>query len=233
MGFASRLRMRHLSNDRLLSELKDLVRKERELLNQLLRHLAEVERRGLHLDRAYPSLFEFCTRYLGYSGAEAYARIQAMRLMKAVPGTEEMLKKGSLSLTNASFVQSRFQQEDRRRKKLQLPALNKSEKLEMIAKIENSSIRECTRKVHELLPELQPIPKEKTIPLANGRYLIQFVADEVLMKAIDEAKAVFSHSNTHRYDQLISFLLRHAFKKLHPLRSDAPFLRSIKGTVRH
>lgn len=46
-----------LSNKRLDSHLKSLVSSEREILKEILIHIAEADRRRLYLDFGYPSLF--------------------------------------------------------------------------------------------------------------------------------------------------------------------------------
>ena len=71
-----------LSNADLLTKTRTLVTQERKLTALVLNHLQEVERRGLHLELGFPSLFEFCRRELGYSESEAHARISAMRLSR-------------------------------------------------------------------------------------------------------------------------------------------------------
>lgn len=220
--------MEHLTNETLLAHLKELVNREQEILNEVLEHLAEVERRKLHLLEAYPSLFEFCTRYLGYSANEAYLRIQAVRLIRDVPAAEPMLKTGKLSLSNAALLQTHLQQESKRRKKLKIAPIPAPLRTLLVESAQNLSKSECLKSIHETFPALQPIPVEKTVPLANGKFMIQFVADEHLLKGLNDAKDVFARSDVQRYDQLIAFLLRYVFKRLHPLRGDAPFLCQTK-----
>ncbi|MGZ3712505.1 MAG: hypothetical protein ACXVBE_12155, partial [Bdellovibrionota bacterium] len=92
----------------LLQDLKGLVTRERVLLVELLTHLREVEARQLHLERGYSTLFKFCRGELGYSEQETQIRIQAMRLMKDLPETEEKFSSGELSLTVAAKSQAAF-----------------------------------------------------------------------------------------------------------------------------
>jgi hypothetical protein len=60
-----------LSDRELLARVKALVSRERATTLEILLHLIEVERRRLHLGLGYPSLFEYCTRHLGYSSTAA------------------------------------------------------------------------------------------------------------------------------------------------------------------
>ena len=102
--------MRATDNE-LIDQLKDLVKNGRHLLIDILRHLQEVEERELHLKRGFPSLFAFCLEVLGYSETQAHTRIQAMRLIRAVPTTAEKLADGKISLSVAAKIQSCFRRE--------------------------------------------------------------------------------------------------------------------------
>ena len=66
---------------------------------QLLVHLGEVDARGLYLEQAYTSMFDYATRALCMSEAEAYLRIQTARLGREVPRVLELLGSGALHLT--------------------------------------------------------------------------------------------------------------------------------------
>ncbi|NUM87788.1 MAG: hypothetical protein HUU37_01155, partial [Bdellovibrionales bacterium] len=52
--------MQHLTDKTLLEETENLVRKERQLLGVILRHLREIERRRLFSSLGYSSLFTYC-----------------------------------------------------------------------------------------------------------------------------------------------------------------------------
>ncbi len=68
-----------------------LVKEEREILTQLLHHLREVDRRRLFSGLKLKSLKEYVVKVLGYTSDEADRRIQAMKLMKAVPEVESKM----------------------------------------------------------------------------------------------------------------------------------------------
>src|SRR5512145_1584980 len=63
------------SDDDSLSRLSALVQQERRLTVAVLVHLAEVERRGLHLVRGCSSLFAYCVQRLGFSEDVAYTAV--------------------------------------------------------------------------------------------------------------------------------------------------------------
>ena len=74
-----------LSNESLISATKTLVLEERRVSLAVLYHLREIDRRRLYAEFACSSLYEYCTRDLGYSEASAQRRIQSARLLAECP----------------------------------------------------------------------------------------------------------------------------------------------------
>ena len=112
-----------LKNDSLILNLKNLVSEERKILSTIIDYLHEVNTRKLHLQMAYPTLFEFCVKELGYSASAAYRRIEAMKLIKNLPIADQtQIKKkielGSLNLTHLTAAQNFFKTEYRRNTKM-------------------------------------------------------------------------------------------------------------------
>ena len=103
-----------LSDRELLRETSNLVRHERHLQGAIIDHLAEIEARGLHLQRGFSSLFDYAVRELGYSDAAAARRIGAMRLCADQPHAREGLRDGSLTLSAAAELQWAFDRQRRR-----------------------------------------------------------------------------------------------------------------------
>ncbi len=64
-------RLRQLSNQALLQRLRELVAREKRATAAVVLHLCEVERRGLHRDEGYSSLFAYCLHVLRLSESEA------------------------------------------------------------------------------------------------------------------------------------------------------------------
>src|SRR5690606_39702617 len=112
-------------------------------------------------------MFAFCTRFLGYSEAEAHIRIQAMRLMKVMPVVEEKIKSGEISLSVAAQAQSHFRREDLKRKVEQKPKLSLAEKESVLQELNGTSTREAERKLLSLSNEEKPLPREKLKPLST------------------------------------------------------------------
>ncbi len=83
----------------LTDRLCELRNDERALLVELLWHIAEVDRRRLYLEMAFPSLFAFATGFLGYTKAAAFRRTTAARLLARFPVIADHLADGRLNLT--------------------------------------------------------------------------------------------------------------------------------------
>jgi hypothetical protein len=88
-----------LSDSQLIKRLDALVQKERETTLEVIRHRFEMDRRNLYLCIGYSSLFEFCTRNLGYSESAASRRIKAARCIRNFPEIFDMLIKNELNLS--------------------------------------------------------------------------------------------------------------------------------------
>jgi hypothetical protein len=214
------INLRKISNDTLISELKDLVKRERELLANILHYLKELEIRKLYLEMGYPSLFTYLTDELGYSEGAAQRRIQAMRLIKDLPEVEQKIESGELSLTVASQLQGYIQRENKKRKEQKAQVLTPVEKLELVRRLEGTSSRECEIKLAEIVPETG-IPREKTRILTPEQTLIQFTASKELMEKINRLKKIFSHQNPEgRYDLIFQKIIELAFDKHDPARRE-------------
>jgi hypothetical protein len=83
-----------LSDDVLLERVEELVERGRRVEAELVRHLAAVDRRRLHLREACPSMHVYATARLHLSDAEAYLRITVARLSRRFPVVLDMLADG-------------------------------------------------------------------------------------------------------------------------------------------
>ncbi|MCD6380003.1 hypothetical protein J7M07_06135, partial [bacterium] len=100
----SAIHLSSLSDNALVARLESLRGKERKIQLNILLYIIEVEKRKLYLLRGYNSLFEFCTRHLGYSRAGAYRRIQASRCIGRFPKVAGLLLRGELNLSVVSLI---------------------------------------------------------------------------------------------------------------------------------
>src|SRR5262245_6757948 len=94
----------HLSSHALTAKLGELLADERKTIVAFVLHLAELERRQLHLELGYSSLFVFCTDRLKLTKGAAYRRVTAARLVARYPVIAEHLVDGRLCLTTLALL---------------------------------------------------------------------------------------------------------------------------------
>jgi hypothetical protein len=73
-------------------------------MTDFLLHLAEVDRRRLHLALGYPSLFEYLVRAHRFSKGAASRRMTCARLLGRFPQAAPMLRDGRLGLTTLTAL---------------------------------------------------------------------------------------------------------------------------------
>ena len=104
-----------LSDRKLLAHLEKLIKVERATTLDILDHLNEVERRKLHLSLGYASMFEYCTRGLGYSESAASRRIKTARCIKEHAEIRKELADARLNLSTVSLIASVLTTDNRRK----------------------------------------------------------------------------------------------------------------------
>jgi len=102
--------LKKLSDEKLDQSLYSYVNKEKEVLMEILCHIAEVDRRRLYLTFGYPSLYSYLTERMGYEGGSAQRRLDAARLSHFVPAVINHLAKGELTLSQVTFLQKSLRQ---------------------------------------------------------------------------------------------------------------------------
>jgi len=90
----------------IVKKLETLAKVERRISVKILRHLMEMEKRRIHLDMGYTSLFVFLTKHLKYSDGSAYRRIEAMKILRDVPDLmlEIFIVKSNTFLRNSKYI---------------------------------------------------------------------------------------------------------------------------------
>ena len=208
--------LRELSNRQLLCRLQLAMRGERAMTIKILRHLGEIERRKLYLDLGHGSMFDYCTRRLGYSSSAAWRRIQSARCIRRYPDLLPLLHNRELSLSTITLI---------------APILADHNKQEILERVRGRSHREVERVVSAYKPPLalrdrvQPVRVPAARPVEIDRVLferelarclpdgvatagagsgaagvateeklfVQFLASEDLMEHFEEVKALLSH----------------------------------------
>src|SRR5512139_46504 len=91
--------LEHIPNEALLATVRRLTARSNVALADLLAHLGEVERRGIHRERACASLYAYCVYELRMSEDAAFRRAKAARLVRRYPEVRDAIAKGEIHLT--------------------------------------------------------------------------------------------------------------------------------------
>lgn len=98
------MNLKSLSNETLTEKLRDLSKRDLRLTAEIVSHIHEFMIRRLFLDHGSTSIFGYLTDQLGYPRATAQNRIDAARLLDAVPEVKEELANGSLNLGQITLI---------------------------------------------------------------------------------------------------------------------------------
>jgi hypothetical protein len=133
-----------LSDRELVAALDVAAAGERATLVATLKFLSEVERRGVHRDMGYRTIFDYCVLRLKMSEGAAMRRIYSARSAAKLPALYERLRTGALSLSSVSRL---------------APHLTAQNSQSLIARASGARLREVETIVAELLvKESRPLP---------------------------------------------------------------------------
>jgi hypothetical protein len=171
-----------LSASELHSQTLRAAAREKGATLELLRFLAEVDRRRVYAERAYSSLWEYAHKALGYSESQASERVAAMRLMIRVPEVERKLIDGELTLTSAAKLAFHV-----RRERLESDAAR-----ELLAQVTGKSSRETER---VLVSQAKvPARPERVRAITPELTRVSFDVDAEFMALAERARELGGHA---------------------------------------
>jgi len=169
-------------------KLKSLRQKEKELLHEILLTIKMVDQTKLFLKMAYPSLFEYLVKEIGYCPASAQRRIDAVRLMEQVPVLGYKIASGSVSLSQVAKVQQAV-----RAAKKSGNSVSRETKQGIIEKLDHKSPRETEKILAEEL-QLEVSHQEKVRAQRDNSCKVELVFSKEEMTVLAQAKALLSNS---------------------------------------
>lgn len=182
------MNLKNLSDDHLISKVKYLAKQERELLTEVLHHLAEIGRRRIFSKLKYKSLFEYAVKELGYSDDQAYRRVKAAELLKQLPEIEQKIEAGLLTLASLSVAASAIS-----KSAAQCKGLNEARKI--VRLVEGKSKREAESiLVKEEIIEAQELRSEKVRHIGES-IEIRMTLTKEMVDAIQKLKSLMAHSD--------------------------------------
>ena len=101
-----------LSDGDLVARLTALSSDERHATVELIAYLAELDKRKLHREQGYGSLFSYCTEVLRLSEHGTFNRIEAARASRAFPVILDLLAEGAVNLSTVRLLAPHLTQEN-------------------------------------------------------------------------------------------------------------------------
>jgi hypothetical protein len=203
-----------MTNEELNARLRSLVKNERRITKEILELvLIAMERRAFR-GFGYSSLFDWLTRGFGYSPAAAMRRIEAARLLRAVPEAKEKIEAGKLNLSTLSKVQSAIKAQEK------LGSVTVEEKREALKEVENLSFTEAERKIAELFPATKSkVHQEKRTVVDENTTRHAMNLPKEASENLRRAKELLSHQFPSASDaEIIAYALEFLLEKKDPLR---------------
>lgn len=204
--------LKKISPEELKSKLEKLVRHERQCTTLIVEHIAEVDRRQAYLEWGFTSLYEYLTQGLQYSESAAYRRIQAARALRQIPEIKDELNRGNLNLTQISYAQTAFRQEE----KATGERVSTSEKRQVFADLRNKTSAQ-TQKIldgHMSTPHYAPA---KTRHRADDSVEMTIRIPKELMRKLDRVKELYSHIAPHgELIQILELMANDVIQKRDP-----------------
>lgn len=199
-----------LADQALVNEMKVLLNKERHIGEAILLVLQEIKVRRLYAGLGYGSLFEMLVKHYSMSETAAYQRINALKLIEAVPEAKAALLNNELNLSSMAKAQSFIGKVEAENKK----AMNEEEKREVVNLIKGKTSKETETILAELNP-LGVLPKDREKPLGCQKTLLQITVDEETLGLLKELKLLLSHQVPDgNYNELLKLISRKSLEQL-------------------
>jgi hypothetical protein len=183
--------IRNETDKALIAKTVSLVKEERELLTKILHHLREIERRRLYSSLQYKSLYHFTVKHLDYPEAQAYRRINAMKLLNELPELEEKISTGDISLTHLSLAQALFNSE----KKVTKSAFTHEQKLNVFDQIAKKSVREAEKITLSLSSSPAELKPDLIKVISADKVEFRFTANTSTKEKIEKLKGFLAHTS--------------------------------------
>lgn len=233
---------RDASNAALIKELEDICRDERRRIPDFLACLSEAERRRMHLDFAYPTLFDFCVSHLKLSEGNAAVRIQSARAADRFPALYVLIRDGDLSLTAVSRLAPHLTAENFDSVVVRATAKRQRDIEALIVEIVDEKRRREAAAMEP--PPLSPVPEPSLFeappsekPMvppeperrrdvvrieAPGLVRFSFQADEGLRQRLEAARALLRRScPSGRLEDVVRYIVDDFLNRRDPCRKAA------------
>ena len=145
-------KLANVKADYLTSRMQDLRRQERQGLAEFLACLGEMERRRLHLELGFGSIFAYLVDQFGYDKASAYRRWKACGLVARFPILVDYIADGRLGLITLVLLRD---------------VLDEARLDEILGRAAGRTVEEVERLVAALAPDPAPAEMIRKLPPAT------------------------------------------------------------------
>lgn len=198
-AFNSAKNLKQLSDESLDRSLLNFIKKEKEVLKEILLHIAEVDCRRLFLKLGYSSLYSYLTERMGYDGGSAQRRIDAARLAQQVPSVIESIDQGEITLAQVTFLQKSFRRAKERKISTETKAM-------MLEEIKHKTLAETQVAVSKTLNiEIKESPKVSH--QANESVRLEVTLSKEQWKKIKTMRELLSSTlPSGEWDQVLEYV---------------------------
>ena len=208
MQFVQKNSHQDLQDAELLQLTLRAAKTEKKATLALLDYLVEVDARRLYATvNACSSLFDYLVKELGFSHPAASERVNAVRLIRAVPRVVEHLETGKLTLTSAAQIQRFVNAEQKVHPKGK--TVSSKEKEKVIEACLGKSKREVGKTLFEKQSEpARLLTQEKVRAITASRSEIKFTVDEATLTKLQQLKDLAGDQSLEKiFDQALDALL--------------------------
>lgn len=135
------MNLQKMSNEQLKNNIDRLAKSERKITAEILEHIREMDNRRAYLEFGQRNMFSFLTAVIGYSHGAAQRRIEAARVMNAVPEVAVKVENGTLNLSQISYFAQIVREKNEELESTGEERLSPIAKKDLIQKIEGQDFQ--------------------------------------------------------------------------------------------
>jgi hypothetical protein len=191
-----------LSSDGLVARLDELVSNEHSIVVDSIVHLAELERRGLHVAMGHPSTFDYCVKRLRLTKGCAYRRTTCARLITRFPAALDHLRARELCMTTLALLRDVLTDENHRDVLARASGKTEDEVRDLVAALAPRPAQpDLVRAVPapRVVPTAEPAqlaaaPRvAKVEPISEELVTIRMTVKREFIADLEQAKSLLSH----------------------------------------
>ncbi len=181
------INLKYISNDELLFRTENLVQTERKIMHLVLTYILEIMNRKLFADLGFDSMYSMMIKKYGYSETSALRRIDAAKLLRAVPEVADRLKSGTLNLSQAVQLQKCLELEAKKGE-----VVSESKTQEILDSLKNCNgfeTRQVLAKEFDMPVKIQEVVR----PQKDESVRLEMTFTKEQFEELKQAKSLLSH----------------------------------------